>query len=174
MSLFGVAHLIIHFTPLTQCQLNCWRPLIIWIQTGCIQFSRVGGNFPQSSSANTHLCHPPVPKLQACAKRSPILGPQKSLFREEILENRYMSSTIQIASHCCVIKLFMVSVCQCELCGSIYYSLLLESHTVHNWWQGIWEMYECCNLLLAPSKTVKLIKCGAGWRLSHFDPSSCL
>ena len=39
-----------------------------------------------SSSANTHLCHPPVPKLQACAKLSPILGPQKVLFREEILK----------------------------------------------------------------------------------------
>ena len=61
-----------------------------------------------------------------------------------------------------------------ELCEPIYYSLLLESHTVHNWWQGIWEMYECCNLLLAPSKAVKLIKCGAGWRLSHFNPYPCL
>ena len=162
MSLFGVAPLIIHFTPLTQCQLNCSRPVIIWIQTGCIQLSHVGGNFPVFLCKHASLSSA---QMQRCAKRSPILGPQKVPFREKILENRHVYPQY---------KLLMVSVCQCELCRSIYHSLLLESHTVHNWWQGIWEMYECCNLLLAPSKMAKLIKCGAGWCLSHFNPSSFL
>ena len=45
-SLFGVAPLNYPLYPLTQCQLNCSGSLIIWIETGCIQFSHVGGNFP--------------------------------------------------------------------------------------------------------------------------------
>ena len=40
--------LIIHSTPLTQCQLNCSQALIIPIRTGSIQFCHVGGNFPVS------------------------------------------------------------------------------------------------------------------------------
>ena len=81
-------------------------------------------------------------------------GPQKVPF----LPN---SQIIHPSSQC--VKSSCDELCRCGHYGQIYYCLLL----LHIWWEGIWEMYECCNLLLATTKPVKLIKCGL------LDVSTC-
>ena len=136
--------------PFTQCQLNCSQALIIWLHS----VLPLWGQFPCLSSANNHLSHLPAPRF--------FCGPQKVPFLPNSQIIHPSSQCTKCLRHSVVCKRLIQppscdELCRCEYYGQIYYSLF---HRVHIWWEGIWEMYECCNLLLATTKPVKLIKCG--------------